>query len=394
LTNCALLPPETVALAKAAGRVLGQTIRADRDLPPADRSAMDGYAVRAEDLASTPRELRVIAEAAAGSAARPRIRPGTCARIFTGANVPPGADSVAIIETTTEVEPGRVRFRASVSKGENIRRRGENARKGSVLLEKGCRLGPMQIAVCAAVGADPVTVSSRARAGILCSGHELIASTDRAAAHTERNSNGPALAAALALTRLAGCRMNATVEDDPVAMRRAVTRALGRCDVLLLVGGVSVGRYDYGPQALKESGCREVFHGVAMKPGKPTLFALGPAGQLVFGLPGNPLSAMTAFHEFVAPALRKMSGLGMVSAPKQRVRVESSLGAQAEGRTRFVPARLRLDAPDGIAVAVPVETHSSADLVAGGLCDGVIVAPPNENDRDGMFEFHSWILSP
>jgi len=393
LANCSPLPAERVPLLEATGRVLARPVRADRDLPPAARSAMDGFAVRAADLAAAPVELRLVGEVAAGASARPRVRPGTCVRIFTGANIPPGADAVAIVETTDEVAPDRIAFRAPVEPAENIFPRGENARKGQVLLEKGAFLGPMQVAVCASVGADPVSVVAQPRVGVICSGRELVDSTQRAAPHTERNSNGPALCAALALSGLAQCRVCALAEDDPRDLARKARRALKHCDVLLFVGGVSVGRYDFVPRVIADLGCTTIFHGVAMKPGKPILFARTAVRQLVFGLPGNPLSAMTGFHEFVLPALRKLSGLGEPHRPRLLVRVNRLPEIKLGGRTRFLPSRLRFDADGGAPVAEPVETHSSADLVAGGRCDGVLVLPVESGARDGLYEFHPWRMA-
>ena len=391
LSHCSLEPIERVALGQALGRVLARPIRADRDLPPADRSEMDGYAIRADDLRSVPCELKLVGEIAAGSRLRPRVKPGACVRILTGANIPPGADSVAVVESTSEVSPTVICFRSKVNRGENILCRGEIARKGQVLLDKGMRLGPQQIAVCASVGADPVVVFTQPRVGLLCTGGELVAASARAACHNQRDSNGPALRAALQATGLAQCRAFGFVSDAPRSLHRKVQAALKVCDVLILVGGVSAGKYDYVPQILAELGCREVFHGVAMKPGKPTLFALGPSGQLVFGLPGNPLSAMTGFFEFVAPALRKISGIGGPPLTKILARLCKPAVSKIKDRMLLMPARLHFDSDDGIPVATPVESHGSADVVAGGLCDGMLVLPEEKTYESGsLVEFHLW----
>jgi len=391
LSHCRLRAVERVALETAVGRVMARPIHADRDLPPADRSTMDGYAVRADDLRSVPCELKLVGEIAAGSKSRPRVRPGACVRILTGANVPPGADSVAIVEGTSEVSPTVVCFRVKMDRGENILRRGEIARKGQVLLDKGTRLGPQQIAVCAAVGVDSVSVFVQSRVGVLCTGGELVAVSARAARHTQRDSNGPALRAALQATGLAQCKILGVVADDPLELRRKVRAVLKTCDILIVVGGVSVGKYDHVPRVLTDLGCREVFHGVAMKPGKPILFALGPNKQLVFGLPGNPLSALTGFFEFVAPALRKMSGLTAPLASKILVRLSSPVAFERTGRARYVPAQLHFDPDNGSPIVTPIEPHGSADVVAGGLCDGAVVLPEEKAYEPGsLVEFHPW----
>lgn len=416
LSHCRRQAVEEVALAGATGRVLACPIRADRDSPPADRSAMDGYAVRADDLASVPRELKLVGEVAAGSSRRPTVRPGTCVRILTGANVPPGADAVAIVESTREAAPRVVRFHARVESGQHILRRGENTRKGKVLLEAGIRLGPAQIAVCAAVGADPVRVFVRPRVGVLCTGRELVPVSARVAAHVQRDSNGPALRAALEATGLARCVTVAVADDDPAELRRKMRAALRRCDVLLVVGGVSVGRYDFVPGVLDDLGCRRVFHGVKVKPGKPILFALGPGdegartkdkgrrtkdkglengGPLVFGLPGNPLSALTGFYEFVLPALKTMSGMSGEPLQKFPVRLKHAVTVKRIGRVYLHPAQLEFDRNGAAPLAIPVTTHSSADVVAGGQSDGVVVLPEEKTYEAGsLVEFHPWGTVP
>ena len=410
LSHCRLQPIETVALDQAVGRVLAQPVRADRDSPPADRSAMDGYAVRAADLAQAPRELRLVGEVAAGSPSRPRVKPGTCARILTGANVPPGADAIAIVETTEETGPGVIRFRDRVMRGQYVLRRGENTRRGHVLLEPGIRLGPQQIAVCAAFGAERVRVFVTPRVGVLCTGKELVGVSGRVARHAQRDSNGPALRAALQTCGLARCGVCGVVDDDPRVLRRRIRAALKTCDVLILVGGVSVGKYDCVPAALTALDCRTIFHGVSVKPGKPNLFAVGPGRQrgeplgkgkgkgagaqrqpLVFGLPGNPLSAVTGFYEFVLPALRVMTGLTGPPLTRIRVCLEAAVKEERCGRTRLVPARLRFDPDDDTPLAYPIEMHSSADVVAGGHADGVVVLPEERAYEAGsLVEFHPW----
>lgn len=391
LKNCPRPSGETVSLDKADGRVLARPVRADRDSPPADRSAMDGYAVRAADLASIPCDLKLVGEVAAGSATRPRVRPGTCVRILTGANVPPGADSVVMVETASEQADGIVRFSVSPQLGQHILHRGENGKNRDVLLPRGIRLGPQQIAVCAAVGADPINVYALPKVGILCTGRELVDASAHAAVHEQRNSNGPALRSAIRETGCGRCGTSRVVDDDPVKLRRQVRAALQNSDVLLLVGGVSVGKYDYVPRVLEEVGVRTVFHRIRMKPGKPILFGRGPEKQLVFGLPGNPLSALTGFHEFVAPALRKMSGMDEPYLLKMSVRLLQPATRTTPDRIRLYPVKLAFGANGKLPGAVPVETHSSADVVAGGLCDGVVLLPRKKTYNAGsILEFHPW----
>ena len=316
----------TVPLAEAVGLRLAAEVRADRDLPPADRSSMDGYAVRHDDLRQIPCTLRVIGEVAAGSPARPRVEPGTCARIFTGANLPPGADTVVMVEQTVE-HNGLVTIRSPEKPGANIRRRGEDARKGAILLARGTALYAGQVGVCAAVGKASVRVQRRPRTTILCTGTELRSVDDRVRSHETRNSNGPALCAALALWGFPGTQFT-VVADRPSALLAALRRAVKHYDVVLFTGGASAGDYDFVRESVKAAGATIRFHGVAMKPGKPTLYATLGSNRHVFGLPGNPLSALTAFHEFALPALLRLAG----GAPEI---VQARLAAAARGGRRI-----------------------------------------------------------
>lgn len=368
------LPEQVAPLPEALGHCLAETVTADRDWPACDCSAMDGYAVRTEDLESAPRSLRLVGEVAAGSPARPEVTAGSCVRIFTGACVPPGADAV-VPKEDTEVRQGEVWFRSSVAAGANILRRGENARKGAVLLRPGQRLSAADIGILAAVGKATVRVHRRPRVKMLCTGSELREAAERPRRHEIRNSVGPAISAALADWGLGRARY-ATVRDEPPAIVAAVRRALRAADVVLLTGGVSVGRYDFVPEAIRAIGAAIRFHGVAMKPGKPTLFATTESGRLIFGLPGNPLSALTAFHEFVLPALRRLSG-----SPAELCRIGWRLPLAENvtphaGLVRYVLTRV-LNHQGGPQL-LPLPSHGSADLASAAAADGVAILPPGD----------------
>jgi molybdopterin molybdotransferase len=361
-------------LDKALGFCLAEEVRADRDMPPADRSAMDGYAVRASDVSRCPRDLRLVGEVAAGSEACPNVEPGTCVRIFTGANVPHGADAVVMVEQT--IENGEfVTFRSGVKPGANILRRAEDAKEGALLLSRGTVLDALQVGACAAVGKATVSVHRRPRVAVLCTGEELRDIDACVREHELRNSNGPALCAALERWGYANGSYR-TVADDAALLISELRRAAAKYDVIILTGGVSVGKYDFVPEAVTHIGATVLFHGVAMKPGKPTLYATLPGNRHIFGLPGNPLSAMTAFHEFALPALRRLSGVPREGCrPFLRVPAASDVVSKG-GRVRFMLARLVWE--EAGASAVPVESHSSSDLVAGGRADGVFAIPADE----------------
>jgi len=377
-----------VGLTDALGHCLAEDVRADRDLPPADRSAMDGYAVRCADLAKLPCDLRLKGEVAAGSPARPRVTPGSCVRVLTGANVPPGADAVVMVEQTA-ARNGHVTFHGRPSPGANILRQGEDARKGATLLRKGTLLGPIQIGTCAAVGKARVLVRRRPRVAVLCTGEELRAPEASVRAHEVRNSNGPMLCAALEAWGYPNATC-VTVPDDAALLTGALRGHLARHDVVLLTGGVSVGNYDFVRKAVDRIGATVRFHGVAMKPGKPCLYATTRKGKQIFGLPGNPLSAMNGFHEFALVALRRLSGLPPGECqPSLRVALASPITSPG-GRVRYLLARLAWG-DDGVR-AEPVPTHSSADLVAGGRADGALVVPADAREMaaGSLAEFRPW----
>ncbi len=375
-------------LAEAAGYCLAEEVRTDRDMPPADRSAMDGYAVRSSDLAKCPSTLRVAGEVAAGSPGRPKVGPGTCVRVLTGANIPPGADAVVMIEQTKEAD-GVVTFLAPVAAGSNIRRRAEESNKGDVLLAKGTVLDAVQIGLCAAVGKAEVRIHRRPRVAVLCTGEELREAGARVQPHEVRDSNGPALCAALSAW---GCVdvVHQVVPDEVRLLSAKLKPAAARHDVVLLTGGVSVGKYDYVPESVERIGATVHFHGVAMKPGKPVLYATLPGCRHIFGLPGNPVSVMTAFYEFGLPALRRMSGL---AAKQCRPSVNLPLAGPVKskgGRVQFMLARLSWT--DKGPSAIPLKSHGSADLAAGRQADGVIVVPLHvaEMAAGSLVQFRPW----
>lgn len=374
LTHLKPLPAETVCLQEALGCYLAETLRADRNLPPSDRSAMDGYAVRSDDLKSTPRALRLTGEVAAGSSSRPRLRPGCCIRIFTGACIPPGADAVAIQEQAEERD-GYIVFRVPVGSGENILRRGEDARRGAVLLRLGDRLSAPAIGVCAAVGKERLRVHRRPRVKVICTGSELLPVGAKPRSWEIRNSVGPALVATLAEWGF-GAAEPATIPDEPALILRALRRAARRFDVVLLAGGVSVGRYDYVPEAVVAAGGVVRFHGVGMKPGKPSLYATLGSGGHIFGLPGNPLSALTAFHEFALPAIRRLAGQPEETCrPSLKLTLAEPAGPRT-GRWRYQLGCLKVSA-EGLSVA-PLYSQSSADLASAGRASGAMALPPGK----------------
>lgn len=377
-----------IRLAEAAGHVLAGPVLADRDLPPAHRSAMDGFALRAADL-PTSTALRVVGEVAAGSAEHPTVEHGTCVRIFTGANLPPGADTVVAKESAREAEPGRVAVPTALPVGANILRQGENARAGEVILPAGERLTSMRLAACASVGVDRVEVVPVPRVVVITTGRELLAPELPALPYQERDSNQTMLRAALLEAGFAAVTCE-RISDDRDAIALGLRRALAQAEVVLFSGGVSVGDYDFVPAAIASTGARTIIHGVAMRPGKPFLFAMAPGGLAIFGLPGNPLSAATGLHELVLPALRRMSGAGDEACrPLLSARLRTAVSSPPGRQTYRLASLTWTKAGPEVA---PLRTQSSADLVAGGRADGAIVLPGDgrEVEAGAMVDFRPW----
>jgi molybdopterin molybdotransferase len=312
------LAAEDVPLADALGRVLAEDVESPIDVPPFDSSAMDGYAV----VAGPEAELEIVGESRAGHPAGEPVRPGTAIRISTGAALPAGATAVVPVEKSSgDGAGGRVRVRTS-AEGDNIRRAGEDVAIGRVVLRAGSPLGPAELGVAASVGRASLRCSKRPRVSVLVTGDELTEPGRPLAPGAIYSSNGSALAAQVQRAD-ALLTVRESVPDDATGTRAALAQVLDSSDVVVVSGGVSVGPHDHVKPALAELGVEERFWGVRLRPGKPTWF--GTRGSaLVFGLPGNPVSAMVGFHLFVRPALAAMQGADP-SAPRSRAALDEAI---------------------------------------------------------------------
>jgi molybdopterin molybdotransferase len=355
---------EHVSLRDALGRVLAADVASADDVPGFDNSAMDGYALRSADTADAtdtrPVVLDVIGESRAGAPYGAAVGPGQAVRISTGAMLPRGSDAVLRVEDAHE-GPGTVSTVRPLDPGRELRRAGEDIRAGEVVLRAGVRIGPAELAVAASTGAAEVRCARTPRVAIVVTGDELVDPGAPLAEGAIRNTNGYALPAQV--TEAGGEVASVeTVGDDYAATAAALRRALA-ADVVVTTGGVSVGAHDHVKPALAEIGVEQVFWGVALRPGHPTWFgtaanATGPV--LVFGLPGNPVSAMVTFHLFVRPALARM--LGATGSNRRATAVMDADYPKRPGRAHVV--RCTLDAqPDGFHVR-PTKAQGSHVLTS------------------------------
>jgi len=375
LDACPVLGSETVAGVDAQGRVLAEPVCSSRTLPPADCSAMDGFAVRAEDLAgaseSDPVELAVVYEVAAGGQGHRPLAAGEAARIFTGAPIPPGADTVVAQEDTV-ARGDRVEIRIVPPPREHVREAGEDIRRGDTVLEPGTLVGPAQLGMLASLGRSLVRVHQRPRVAILSGGDELVDPDGDPTGGRIVSSNTYSLAA---LCRDVGAEpVNLGIARDTPEDLERLLRSGQRADLLVTSAGVSVGDHDHVRPVLEQLGYRLLFWGVLMKPGYPMTFGrfeAGP-GPLVFGLPGNPVSAMVTFEQFIRPAIRKATGHRAWFRPVVRARLTETLTKKA-GRLHFV--RVRLDRKGGEIEASSTGNQSSGVLRSMTLAQGLMVVP-------------------
>jgi molybdopterin molybdotransferase len=360
---------EPVELERSIGRVLADDVRANRDLPPYDVSAMDGYALRSADLAKIPATLEVIEDIKAGDLPRSTVLAGQCARIMTGAPVPQGADAVIRVEETQAATGNRVQINAAVKPGNDIRLRGEGMRNGDVVLTAGTEITPGVTGVLATVKQSQVQVYRRPRVAILSTGNELEDIDDPVDPNKIPNSNSYALMAQMQTLGIEPDLLG-IARDDPAELEEYLQRGL-RFDVLLVSGGTSVGVHDYVRPIIESLGVEMKFWRVAMKPGHPVAFGV-TAHTRFFGLPGNPVSSMVCFEQFVAPALRRMMGHQRLFRRTSVARLTHSIKHQP-GRIEFV--RVTLAKEEGGYAATSTGAQGSGMLLSMARADGLLVIP-------------------
>jgi molybdopterin molybdotransferase len=372
----AVSPPrrESVALRASLGRTLAEDVAMDHDVPPFARATMDGFAVRAADLAAGTTVLAVTARVTAGRASKVPLRAGEAIAITTGAPLPDGADAVVPVEASSAVagEPGAetsVRLAGPVERGRNVASRAEQARRGDVVARAGTRVHPGTVGVLAAAGRTSVVVGVRPRVTVIATGDELVPAGLVPGPSQIRDSNGHALVAQV--ERAGGvASYDGPVGDDRRALASAVERGL-EADVLCLTGGVSMGERDFVPAVLEACGVTRLFHRWPVKPGGPLWFGRR-GGTLVFGLPGNPAATFVGFEVLVVPALRARAG-GPFAARESRRAVFRGASGKAIPRRRYVPVTLGGEAT-GLA-AKPVRWTGSGDPFGLAAADALAVIP-------------------
>ncbi|MGF1450052.1 MAG: molybdopterin molybdotransferase MoeA [Opitutales bacterium] len=373
---------ETVALGSSAGRTLAEPVRADRDFPPFTRVMMDGYALRRADL-DGERRVEVAGFQRAGEPALALGGVGTCVEVSTGAMCPAGAEVVVPYEQTQRAGT-TVRIDAAFTPPPNhfLHTQGLDAKQGDVLLPAGTRLSARQIAVAAACGSFELTVSGLPRLALYSTGDELVAVEATPAPHQLRQSNFWALTTALSLAGFPA-HTQGHLPDDAAILRASLAAALEAHEVLVFTGSASKGKADHLPNVLTDLGAQKRFHGVAQRPGKPFGFYNGPAGQAIFLLPGNPLSALVGLHRWVVPACRQGAG----GAPSEGITARlAEAFAFAQPMTCFLPVRR---VGEGVA---PLPANNSGDFTTVLHADGFVELPAQlkEFPAGGSYPFYPW----
>ncbi len=374
------LPPtrltaETIPLLSSAGRVLAERITADRDFPPFPRATRDGYAVRASDVAKIPATLNIIGEIKAGASSQPlRLHAGQAAAIMTGAAAPEGSDAVVMVEYTSR-SGDQVHVNRAVAAGENIVPTGSEAKRGDVLIPRGQRLDYPEIALAASVGKEQVQVSRKPQIAILATGDEIVPVSAKPGPNQIRNSNSYSLAAQVEAAGGAA-RVLPIAPDEPVRLRELIEMGL-QADLLLLAGGVSMGKYDLVEQVLADMRAEFFFTGALIQPGRPIVFGR-VRDKYFFGLPGNPVSTMVTFELFARPMLYALSGVAISPLVFLQARLKSEVKVKP-GLTRFLPAILSGEFENAQVERAPWQ--GSGDIAAVARANCYLVTPP---DRDRM----------
>lgn len=382
------LEAETIDLENAVNRVLAEPIKADMDLPPFDRSQMDGFAVRTRDVEATPIDLKIVGEAAAGKGFDEKVKRGEAVRIMTGARVPKDTDAVQKVELTEE-SGGFIRILEPTKLKQHIVTQGEEIRQGTKIFSKGELITERKIAVPASFGYAKVKVFKTPEVFVLATGSEIVNISEKPAKDQIRNSNSLMLKT-LAKECGANVQILPSVKDDIEILKSQIAEAVGlnskikkiKPQILIITGGVSVGDYDYTKSVLRDLGAEIFFERIALRPGKPTVFAK-LNDTFVFGLPGNPVSSAVTFYLFVRKTILQMQSANDYKL-NEGFAVLSSKAKGAKGRDSFLPAKTSIDEAATLRVK-PLRWSGSSDFVAFSKADCLIFVPQNKSyERDDI----------
>jgi len=379
---------EMVELEEAPGQILRQTVTAERDQPPFDRVMMDGIAIAFDSLANGNRKFSIQGTQHAGDPVQTLAADNNCIEIMTGGVLPTGTDCVipveriSIADNVATLEAGYTPKRHQF-----VHPQGSDHVKGHEVLQPGRRVSPMDIAVIASCGLDQVAVSRQPAIRVISTGNELVLPGEPIESHQIRLSNGPALVAMLTQQGFSDAAHEHLIDDEQILEVR-LAHLLQECDVLILTGGVSMGKADYVPQVLAKLGVEVVFHKISQRPGKPLWFGLGPENQVVFALPGNPVSTLVCCRHYVLPALLMASGMQSRDPETAVLAEDVTFNANL---TCFLPVRVSSDA-NGITRATPVPTNTSGDFAALSGTDGYVELTSEQNEfaAESSVPLHRW----
>ncbi len=358
------LGTEEVPLEDALGRVLAEKARSDMDMPPFNKSAMDGYACRRADVGA---ELTVLETVRAGQAPTKPVTTSQCSKIMTGAPVPEGADCVIMVEYTEEAGDGKIRFTGDKT-ADNICQRAEDLKTGDVVLERGVLLKPQHVAVLASTGSSRPRVYRKVRVGVLATGDELVPPGVKPSPSQIRDSNSLQL---VGQAKRAGAEVTdyGIIPDDRQVLEETLRTALDRHDVVFLTGGVSMGDYDYVPEVMAKNGVEILFDRLALKPGKPTTFGV-TENAYCFGLPGNPVSVFVQFEILLKPFLRRLMGMADPGPRQHQFTMGTTMTRKKVDRGSIHPVNI-----DKEGRVAPLEYHGSAHIHALCHAAGLIMMP-------------------
>jgi molybdopterin molybdotransferase len=381
------LPIESLPLTQAAGAVLRENIYAERDHPPFDRVAMDGIALATAGAAGNAGRLRVCGTQNAGDPPQKLTDPGACIEIMTGAMLPQGCDAVVPVEQVQRNGEFAEIGRKAVAPWQNVHRRGSDCQQGELLLAAGTKLSAPEVAIAAGAGMARVRVSAQPMIVVISTGNELVEPGELIEPHQVRRSNAYGITAALrehGFARVADDH----VRDDEHALTERLAFHLKTHDVLILSGGVSMGKLDLVPKVLEKLGVNMVFHHIAQRPGKPMWFGVSQTGPAVFALPGNPVSTLVCLSRYVLPALR--AAMGQAPGEVPRIAITAPVDVKAP-LAYYLPVKLKCD-DWGRTSAEPCPTNGSGDFTALAGTDGFVELPPGPNTFPKGFvaRFYRW----